>query len=646
MISIIVITVNTPRLTAACLESVRKHTPGPYELIVVNNSTRPEIREALRPFKPEQLIRNRTNLGFARAANQGALAARGNLLCFLNSDTLVPPGWTEPLRRALERPRAGAAGPASQSQWIEPLLEGTAGPGQSDPLLEKAPLRRFVFRWPPPKWRSKEQAMLLMNEALRNWRGKDSAQEVAYLYGFCLMIPKAVMNRVGLFDERFFFGAEDIDYSLRLRVYGYRLLQVRSLFVHHRGSGSCSPERNQALLRASGRVFSAKWGRPWRRTPPDHLALMAQLAEEFPAGARRPDPRLELRRAVRGAAAEPPPPGLLRRGFLVEKDGRVFLHRFSDWKAFAIDSAQVRRWRTLRTARGKPLALSDPAVRRFRNHGLLTRVRPTRPRRVEITVMMAAHNAQAWIAEAIESVLNQRARAFELVIADDGSTDGTRRIAAGYTRDPRVRLLESPVTRGVSVARNRILREARGRFIAVCDADDIMHPELLAWLSEEMERDPRTAWLYPDRLLILETGRLLGVEPAVPPDGRTEFLRNIIAHAGALIRRDCVEEAGGYDETLVNCEDYDLALKILARHPIRALKGKPYYLWRQHPSSASKASPWRYRDTARVLRRARLSRKEAARSGGGAAGSDGGHAAGPAPNGAEDPASARRAVCA
>ena len=99
LVSIIVATINTPRLTRACLRSVIKNTSIPYELIAVNNSRASAIRQCLQEFKGKSLrvIQNPRNLGYTKAANQGALVSRGEYLCFLNSDTLVPPRWLERL---------------------------------------------------------------------------------------------------------------------------------------------------------------------------------------------------------------------------------------------------------------------------------------------------------------------------------------------------------------------------------------------------------------------------------------------------------------------------------------------------------------------------------------------------------------------
>lgn len=117
LVSIIVVTVNTPELTHACLESITRNSSVPYELIIVNNCTALRIRRILKTFPVTRLIQNKENLGFAKAANQGALAARGEYLCYLNTDTQVPPGWLERLLEGIRRPGVGAVGPLSQENY-------------------------------------------------------------------------------------------------------------------------------------------------------------------------------------------------------------------------------------------------------------------------------------------------------------------------------------------------------------------------------------------------------------------------------------------------------------------------------------------------------------------------------------------------
>ncbi len=503
LVSVIVVTLNTPDLTSVCLESVLRNSSVPYELILVNNSRARAIRRCLKRFPALRVLQNSRNVGYAKAANQGALEARGQYLCFLNSDTIVPPQWLEQLLRAAQKPRVGISGPATD------VGSPSAGPCLHPLLSDFNVVRQINQAWRRKRWLS--------------------VTEVPTLGGFCWMIPRVVLARTGLFDERFYFGGDDADFCLRTRLLGYRLLRVDSLFVYHRGSGSASPERRRRLLAPNGALFRKKWGR-----------LFPEIRWDHPSAAET-----------------------------------------------AIDRKLRKRF--------------QPSPEQKHPLEKRTRTRRGRPHRVRVSIMMAAHNAERWIGGAIESVLNQSLREFELIIVDDGSLDRTAEIARRYRRDPRVRIFQNQTQAGIPMTRNRIVGLARGPLIGVCDADDLMQPTLLERLVEFLEEHPRVGWVYADRVRIDADGQPLGTVPAIPPNGFLEFQMNIIGHAGAVIRRKAIREAGGYDETLLSTEDYDLALKIARRWKIHALPGETHYLWRLHSENISQQNPWALKETQRIL---------------------------------------------
>lgn len=105
----------------------------------------------------------------------------------------------------------------------------------------------------------------------------------------------------------------------------------------------------------------------------------------------------------------------------------------------------------------------------------------------KVSVVMPAHDAEAWIDEAVRSVLGQTMPDLELVVVDDGSTDGTPDRLAAVT-DPRLRVIRLDPNRGVVAARNAGVAAARGRYIALLDADDIAAPERLAIQLDRLER--------------------------------------------------------------------------------------------------------------------------------------------------------------
>lgn len=187
-----------------------------------------------------------------------------------------------------------------------------------------------------------------------------------------------------------------------------------------------------------------------------------------------------------------------------------------------------------------------------------------------VSVMMAVHDGQPFVRQAVESLLRQSLRDFELVIADDGSSDGTLAVLEQLAaRDARIRLLPGP-HRGVVQARTRALEAARGRFLAVNDADDVSQRQRLL-------RQVRYLAANPDCLAV--GGQLLMIDPEGEPVGPlrcplshpqidANHLRGSavgIGHSAAMMRADAVREAGGYREAFLGAEDADLWLRLAER---------------------------------------------------------------------------------
>jgi teichuronic acid biosynthesis glycosyltransferase TuaG len=182
-----------------------------------------------------------------------------------------------------------------------------------------------------------------------------------------------------------------------------------------------------------------------------------------------------------------------------------------------------------------------------------------------VSVITPAYNAVAFIGQTIESVRAQTFEDWELVIVDDGSTDGTTDLIEEYQdRDGRIRLLHQ-ANAGPSAARNHAMREARGEFFAFLDSDDTWDPEYLA-------RQLALFSEYPDTHLVTGVARYRGG----PHDGRPMrtpvegypvlTLRDIIADDTAVFimtvfRRLVFETIGGLDEAQWRSEDYDFWLR-------------------------------------------------------------------------------------
>jgi GT2 family glycosyltransferase len=191
-----------------------------------------------------------------------------------------------------------------------------------------------------------------------------------------------------------------------------------------------------------------------------------------------------------------------------------------------------------------------------------------------ISVIIPTYDHAAFLPQAVESVLAQTRRADELIVVDDGSTDGTGEMVA--RRYPAVRLLTQP-NRGLSAARNRGLQAARGDLVVFLDADDWLTPDALAAKSSVLERDATLGWVYSDLFLTDEAGAVTRrvSEAWRYPGRRLEgwifeelLLGNFFPVHAVMARRHTVLEAGGFDERLPNHEDYDLWLRLSRRAPV------------------------------------------------------------------------------
>jgi glycosyltransferase involved in cell wall biosynthesis len=183
-----------------------------------------------------------------------------------------------------------------------------------------------------------------------------------------------------------------------------------------------------------------------------------------------------------------------------------------------------------------------------------------------VTVLMPVYNAENYLREAMDSILNQTFRDFEFVIVNDGSTDHSEEIIRSY-RDERIRLVNRP-NGGVSAALNTGLQEARGKFIARFDADDICTPERLHEQYEFMTRNPEYVLIGSDADYISKTGEYIFTynSPGYTDEEIREkiFERNPFIHSVVFYPKAVINRCGGYDPRAHTFEDHLLWVKVIA----------------------------------------------------------------------------------
>jgi len=187
---------------------------------------------------------------------------------------------------------------------------------------------------------------------------------------------------------------------------------------------------------------------------------------------------------------------------------------------------------------------------------------------VTVSVIIPTYNRREFLREAIESVLAQSFRDFELIVVDDGSRDGTYELVKGY--GDRVLYLWQP-NRGPAAARNRGAEVARGYYLAFLDSDDLWLPKKLEQQISFMEAHPGARICYTDEIWI-RRGRRVNPKKKHAKYSGWIYPRClplcIISPSSVMIRRDLWEEVRGFDEDFPVCEDYELWLRIAAREPV------------------------------------------------------------------------------
>ena len=201
------------------------------------------------------------------------------------------------------------------------------------------------------------------------------------------------------------------------------------------------------------------------------------------------------------------------------------------------------------------------------------------------SVIVVAYNHGRWVTEALESVRAQTMTDYELLIADDASTDATADLIREWVRSSgaRATLVLHEHNRGLNRTLNELLPQARGRHLGFLAGDDRWLPDKLRIQAGALDSQPDDVGVvYSDVALIDEAGRRApatymehyGIE--AQPDGkvyeRLLFERNFVPWPGALIRRTCFDAVGHFDESLI-WEDYDLWLRIARRFRFAAIGG-------------------------------------------------------------------------
>lgn len=197
-----------------------------------------------------------------------------------------------------------------------------------------------------------------------------------------------------------------------------------------------------------------------------------------------------------------------------------------------------------------------------------------------VSVLLSSYNHETFVAEAIQSVLDQDYEDWELIIRDDGSTDGTTEVIARFN-DPRIRHLGCGPRVGGAASLNRCLHQATGEFVAIMNSDDVLLPHRLSTQVEILDNQRKMAAAFSFAEVVDQRGNpyhgddlARGSLFTQPNRTRHEWLRyffqkgNCLCHPSVLIRRHIFGEIGHYDSLMQRLPDFDLWIRLCSRHEI------------------------------------------------------------------------------
>jgi len=182
----------------------------------------------------------------------------------------------------------------------------------------------------------------------------------------------------------------------------------------------------------------------------------------------------------------------------------------------------------------------------------------------KISVILAVHNGQRYLSDAIDSILSQTFLDFELIIINDGSTDKTQSIIDSY-KDPRIVAIKNESNEGAVSSRNKGIMLSRGSYIAIQDADDKSLPEKFSKQAKILDENPNIGAVSSYFIFSDMAGREF-YTALVPCDNKTiqeklisEF---IFCHCALMFRAEHLKNLGGYRKELFLSEDYDMVLRV------------------------------------------------------------------------------------
>ncbi|MEM8998918.1 MAG: glycosyltransferase family 2 protein [Bacteroidota bacterium] len=232
LVSIITINYNESQVTLDMLESLKGLTYSNYEVIVVDNASPNDDPDIIKVKFPEvALIKSTKNLGFAGGNNLGISAAKGEYFLFINNDTIVPENFIQPLVQTLQEDTSiGMVSPKIKFHWDATLIQ----------YAGYTPMNHWTIRNRSIGYHQKDDGQY------------DTPKETASIHGAAMMVPKKVVDDVGMMTEIYFLYYEEHDWAEMVKRAGYKVFYQPNSYILHKESlstGKFSPLKTYYIAR-------------------------------------------------------------------------------------------------------------------------------------------------------------------------------------------------------------------------------------------------------------------------------------------------------------------------------------------------------------------------------------------------------------
>jgi glycosyltransferase involved in cell wall biosynthesis len=528
LVSVVIPTYNCDRYIVQAIESVLSQTHSNFEIIVVDDGSTDQTQRVLKPYLNRIRYIHQQNQGVSAARNHGIQESKGEFVAFLDADDFfLPDKLADQVAYFEANPSLGAV----SSGWYMVDEQGKEIIAEHKPWLGLPQLNLETWLL----WRPVLPSALMLR---RKWLEADA------------------------FDTRLSY-AEDAELLIRLALMGCESAWLEKLSLGYRKHPSSATSHQNVLKQAQSfdAIYENLFAQPDLPKSISKLERAAHYNYLVWLGWRF------YQTAQLGKMSE-----YLRRSLL-----------YSPYSPSATVSNWVQSFSDYALGSGEELdahALSNLPEWKQLTHAVLTQKTP------RVSVIIPAYNCAEYIAETIESVLNQTYSDYEIIVVDDGSTDATREIVQAY--GDRLQYIYQK-NQGAAAARNRGTRLARGELIAFLDGDDLFLPDKLAAQVAYFDANPSVGMVKTGWQIIDQQGNFVSnVEPwhyAPKLDLATLVLYKVSRPSALMVHRDWCERTNGFNTSFAIGEDLDWMLRLALMDCEIAWIRQIHTCYRQHSDS-------------------------------------------------------------